>query len=92
MKTMLKIMSITGSLLLCAGAQAQPYNRTLPAAVSDNNGKIFWCDAHRQVTGKCEAMSVDRLGGMVTVRSVPFKGCEGGLWGWITIMHNGVSK
>jgi hypothetical protein len=35
---------------------------------------------------------VDRQGGMVTVRSAPFKDCEGGLWGWITIMHNDVSK
>lgn len=92
MKTLIKILGITGSLLLCTEVQAQPYNRTLPAVVNDNNGNIFWCDAHRQVTGKCAAMSVDRLGGMVTVRSAPFKDCEGGLWGWITIMRNDVSK
>lgn len=92
MKILLKILSITGSLLLCTGVQAQPYNRTLPAVVNDNDGNIFWCDAHRQVMGKCEAMFADRKGGMVTVRSAPFKDCEGGLWGWITIMRNDVSK
>jgi hypothetical protein len=79
MKTLIKILGITGSLLLCAGAQAQPYNRTLPAVVNDNNGNIFWCDAHRQVTGKCEAMSVDRQAGWS--RCVQhLKDCEGGLW------------
>lgn len=92
MKTVIKILSITGSLLLCGVAQAQPYNRTLPAVVNDNNGNIFWCDAHRQVTGKCKAMSLNRNGGMVIVRSSPFKDCAGGLWGWISIMHNDVSK
>ena len=41
MKTLIKVLGITGSLLLYAGAQAQPYNRTLPAVVNDNNGNIF---------------------------------------------------
>lgn len=41
MKTLIKVLGITGSLLLCAGAQAQPYNRTLPAVVNNNNGNIF---------------------------------------------------
>ena len=42
MKTLIKILGITGSLLLCTEVQAQPYIRTLPAVVNDNNGNIFW--------------------------------------------------
>lgn len=61
MKRMFRTLLITSSLLACGTVQAEPYNRVLPAAVNDNSGNLFWCDAHRQVTGKCEVMSVDRM-------------------------------
>jgi hypothetical protein len=73
MKTLIKILGITGSLLL-AGAQAQPYNRTLPAASMTTTGKFSG------------VMRIDRLPEnakpcLLTVwagwsRSAPFKGCE----------------
>lgn len=92
MKPMFRTLLIAGSLLTCATVQGAPYNRVLPAAVNNKGGNIFWCDAHRQVTGKCEAMFADRSGGMVTVRSAPLKDCEGGLWGWISIRRDEASK
>ena len=92
MKPMFRTLLIAGSLLTCATVQGAPYNRVLPAAVNNKGGNIFWCDAHRQVTGKCEAMFADRSGGMVTVRSAPLKDCEGRLWGWISIRRDEASK
>jgi len=92
MKLLIRSLLTAGFLLTCIGAQAQPYNRTLPAAVSDNNGNFFWCNAHQQVTGKCEATSLNRNDGMVIVHSAPSKDCAGGLWGWISIMNHDISK